>query len=162
MRSVCRGKIYADPVSSTQREADIRSIQAGISQLVRGSRKALITNVALIAPEMAPAAFVIMTQIADTFPASPAALIAATGLDRSVVSRHLTALTRDGYLVSEPDPHDGRVALFSPTPDAEEKFSAVSKARHGWTADVVSDWTQQDVSVFVLLLDRFNQSAYGN
>lgn len=121
-----------------------------------------MTNSALIAPEMAPSAFVIMTRIADTFPASPAELIVATGLDRSVVSRHLTALTKEGYLVSEPDPHDGRVALFSPTPEAAVKFSAVSKAKYDWMADAVSHWAQSDVSAFVLLLERFNTSAYGN
>lgn len=153
---------YAESVKSTKPEADVRAIQEAISQLVRGSRKALLASASEAVPEMAPAAFVIMTRIADMSPASPAAIIAATGLDRSVVSRHLTALTKEGYLVSEPDHHDGRVSLFSPATDAEVMFREVSKARRDGVAEALEGWSAQDVSTFVRLLERFAESAYGS
>ncbi|MDI9918776.1 MarR family winged helix-turn-helix transcriptional regulator [Rhodococcus sp. IEGM 1379] len=71
----------------------------------------------------------------------------------------MAALVKEGYLVSEPDPHDGRVALFSPTPDAAAKFGDVSKARRDGITDMLAGWTQEDVSTFVTLLERFAQSA---
>jgi DNA-binding MarR family transcriptional regulator len=147
-------------VRSTQPEADIHAIQWAIRRLVQGSRKTLIADAGAVAPEMTPAAFVIMTRIVDMFPVSPAAIIAVTGLDRSVVSRNLTALTREGYVVSESDPHDGRVSLFSPTPDAAAKFGDVRQMNHDRIADVIGDWTHEDVSTFITLLERFTKSAY--
>lgn len=154
-----RRGLYADQVSSTKFETDIRAIQEAISKLVRSSRKAVLTSAGTVAPGMAPAAFVIMARIADVAPMSPAAIIAATGLARSVVSRQLTALVKEGYLVSEPDPRDGRVALFSPTLEAAAKFGDVSKDRRDGIADMLEGWTQEDVSTFVTLLERFAQSA---
>lgn len=147
-------------MSATKPEADIRAIQEAISRLTRDSRKAVIADAGVVAPEITPSAFVIMTRIVDEFPVSPAAIIAVTGFDRSVVSRQLAMLAKEGYLVSEPDPHDGRVALFSPTADAAAKFGEVSKAKYGRVAEVVEDWSQQDVSTFIMLLERFEKSMY--
>ncbi|RZL24667.1 MarR family winged helix-turn-helix transcriptional regulator [Rhodococcus globerulus] len=145
---------------STKPEADIHAIQWAIRRLVQGSRKTLIADAGAAVPEMTPAAFVIMTRVVDMFPVSPAAVIAVTGLDRSVVSRNLTALTKQGYVVSESDPDDGRVSLFSPTPDAAAKFGEASRVNRDRIAAVIGDWSPEDVSTFVTLLERFNKSAY--
>jgi DNA-binding MarR family transcriptional regulator len=148
-------------VGTTQRDQDTRAIHEAVVQLGRESRRALITKVTTLLPDLTPAAFAVMTRIVDRPKSSPAHLVDATGFDKSVVSRLLASLAKGGYLVSEPSPRDGRVTLFSPTEGAVAKIGAVTAASHRDVADAVADWTEHDVSTFAELMTKYLRSAYG-
>ncbi|GAA3383263.1 MarR family winged helix-turn-helix transcriptional regulator [Cryptosporangium minutisporangium] len=77
------------------------------------------------------------------------------GVDKSTISPQLRRLEAHGLLTREPDPSDGRATLLRATDEGcqwQREFDAGGAAVF---ADVLSEWSPDDVATLATLLTRF-------
>ncbi|MEU8297101.1 MarR family transcriptional regulator [Micromonospora sp. NPDC048909] len=104
------------------------------------------------------AAYVILRHLADAGPQNVSALAARLNLDGSTVTRQVSAMQRDGLIVREPDPRDGRGMVVSPTPTGLQRMAAVQAARTRLYGDMLAEWAPQDRDTLAALLHRLNRA----
>ncbi|MEV4201435.1 MarR family winged helix-turn-helix transcriptional regulator [Micromonospora globbae] len=104
------------------------------------------------------AAYVILRHLADAGPQNVSALAARLDLDGSTVTRQVSAMQRDGLITREPDPHDGRGMVVSPTPAGLQRMAAVQAARTRLYGEILADWAPEDRDTLAEMLYRLNQS----
>lgn len=83
-------------------------------------------------------------------------------LDASTVSRHLSSLENDGFLVRTPDPGDGRATLLQVTKAGERVVAEARQQRLAMLSDAVADWTEKDVATLTRLTRRLAESLEGS
>ncbi|GAB3157148.1 MarR family transcriptional regulator [Micromonospora sonneratiae] len=104
------------------------------------------------------AAYVILRQLDAAGPQNVSALAEVLNLDGSTVTRQVSAMQRDGLIVREPDPSDGRGTMIAPTPAGLCRMAAVRAARIRLYDDVLADWTTVDRRDLAQALHRLNQA----
>lgn len=104
------------------------------------------------------AAYVILRHLDGAGPQNVSALAARLNLDGSTVTRQVSAMQRGGLIVREPDPHDGRGTVVSPTAAGLSRMAAVRAARTRLYGDILADWPTEDREVLAGMLARLNQS----
>lgn len=87
-------------------------------------------------------------------PSRPSELAARTDLDLSTVSRHLTALERDGLVARLADPADGRAHLVELTRVGQEHLADLFAARSHMVTAATASWTSEERTELELLLRR--------
>ena len=86
-------------------------------------------------------------------------LAAALNADPSTVSRHVAQLVELGLVRREADPDDGRATLLVITDAGRERVQGMRSMRREAFNGAMSDWTQEELSTLVGLLDRFVDAA---
>ena len=142
----------------TSRHQAVASIGDSIGGLMRMAREVMQDNAAAFSPDLPPAAYLVMGAVCTLAPATPAAVIARTQMDKSIVSRQLHALKNAGHLVSEPDPQDGRASRYSPTPESASHFAEIVDANRARFGRNFESWSDEDLIVFAQLMDRALES----
>lgn len=104
------------------------------------------------------AAYVILRHLDEAGPQNVSALATRLNLDGSTVTRQVSALQRDGLIVREPDPTDGRGTVVRPTPSGLHRMAAVRTARTRLYGDILADWSADDRRTLASLLHRLNGS----
>ncbi len=127
-----------------------------MGRLVRALRSTLLQNALEFSSEVQPSGYSVLRSIVANDRTPPAAIIAHVGMDKSAVSRQLRVLKDLGFVTSAPDPDDRRTSLYSPTPRALARIEEVHRQVKDAYADVLDDWSDDDVSDFVRLLGSFN------
>ncbi|MEP9394754.1 MULTISPECIES: MarR family winged helix-turn-helix transcriptional regulator [Gordonia] len=82
-------------------------------------------------------------------------LAGALNSDPSTVSRQVAQLVDKGLVRREADPHDGRATLLVITEAGDAQVEAMRSARRAAMNDAMSDWTADELSTLVSLLNRF-------
>lgn len=100
------------------------------------------------------AAYVILRHLADAGPQNVSALADRLGLDGSTVTRQVSAMQRDGLVVREADPRDGRGTVIAPTASGLRRMSAVRAARTDLYGRILSSWTEDDRERLADLMGR--------
>jgi DNA-binding MarR family transcriptional regulator len=77
-------------------------------------------------------------------------------LDISTVSRQTAALEAKGLVERLADPEDGRVCLLQITPLGEAQLREVRQIYHAMLAEMLEDWSEEDLCLFKKLLGRYN------
>lgn len=139
---------HADPAIGT--------IETEIALLIR--RAEASRRATPMAPHRAldRAAYVILRHLTDQGPTNVSAIADALSLDGSTVTRQVTALQRAGLVSRQPDPHDGRGTLVSPTASGRTRFAAVRAARRELYQRILADWSDGDRTALADLLHRLN------
>ncbi|UOZ03350.1 MarR family winged helix-turn-helix transcriptional regulator [Amycolatopsis sp. WQ 127309] len=100
----------------------------------------------------------ILGLIGDRAPVRPSTIAAELGLTASATSRHLTALEQAGQIAVEPDPDDQRTFLVRPTEAGHADIDATVEAGARVFAEVIADWTDEDVATARQLITRLNEA----
>ncbi|MFI9385558.1 MarR family winged helix-turn-helix transcriptional regulator [Kutzneria sp. NPDC052558] len=100
----------------------------------------------------------VLGTIAARQPVRPSEIAAELGLTASATSRHLTALQRAGQIEVEPDPHDSRTFLVRQTEQGRAEIDTTVQAGATVFAEVIADWSDEDVATAVALITRLNQA----
>lgn len=79
--------------------------------------------------------------------------------DASTVSRQVSHLTSLGLLAKVPDPDDGRAQLVALTDEGAALLDELVDRREAWFGDLLSDWSDEDLTAFVGYVDRFCDSV---
>lgn len=91
-------------------------------------------------------------------PLRPRDIAAELGLTASATSRHLTALERDGHVAVEADPADSRTFLARVAPAGQAEIDATVDAGAAVFAQVIADWSAEDVTAARVLITRLNEA----
>ncbi len=113
---------------------------------------------ASVHPELKPAGWAVMgfalrCEMNGT-PATVGDIVAATGMDKSVVSRQLHALKELGLVTQRRSAEDARVIIVEPTADARERFETVRAQQRAIYARALAGWSREDVAKLEELLTR--------
>ncbi|MFC0527432.1 MarR family winged helix-turn-helix transcriptional regulator [Phytohabitans kaempferiae] len=100
------------------------------------------------------AAYVILRHLADAGPQNVSALADRLGLDGSTVTRQVSAMQRDGLVVREADPRDGRGTVIAPTGAGLRRMAAVRAARVDVYGQILASWTDDDREQLATLMGR--------
>lgn len=93
---------------------------------------------------------------------SPTSVAAAIDADAPTTTGLLSRLERDGWLVSEPHPSDGRSRLFGLTPKAHDVMPQVFAAADGASSAASAELNADEVALLASLLTRMLAPVRGS
>ncbi|MEV4759434.1 MarR family winged helix-turn-helix transcriptional regulator [Micromonospora sp. NPDC049559] len=105
------------------------------------------------------AAYAILRHLDAAGPQNVSALAAYLVLDGSTVTRQVSAMQRDGLIVREPDPRDGRGTVVAPTEAGLNRMNAVRAARARLYDGILADWPDEERRVLARMLERLNEDV---
>ena len=77
------------------------------------------------------------------------------GVDTPTVTRKVQQLEREGMVVRQTDPDDGRASRIRLTPAGRRTIERVRRARRAWLEALLQEWEDEDLSTLAGLLSRF-------
>lgn len=80
-------------------------------------------------------------------------------VNKSNITRQLSALEQSGFVRREPDPDDRRVLRVYPTDKAERALPRVCELMEEWNRLLLEDLKEDERTVLLSLLDRVTQKA---
>ena len=83
---------------------------------------------------------------------SQKALTEHAAIEQPTMAATLARMERDGIIERNPDPRDGRGALFSLAPSTREKAGALRATVEGMSADALADLPKADHDAFRAML----------
>lgn len=104
-------------------------------------------------------AAVLLARLDAQGPMTVGELADAFDLDVSTVHRQVAAAMRRGLIDRAPDPDGGPARKHRPSPEGLRLLREELQGRRGAIAEVVSDWSDEDVDTYVTLLRRFNEGV---
>lgn len=102
------------------------------------------------------AAYLLLRRLQQDGPQNVSALAAALNLDGSTVTRQVAALLRDGLVIRERDPQDGRGAVISASASGVARLAAVREAREKLYDQILADWSDEERERLAGYLHRLN------
>jgi DNA-binding MarR family transcriptional regulator len=76
------------------------------------------------------------------------------GIDNSTLTPHAQRLERNGLVTREPDPHDGRVAVLTITPEGKQMLERLQLSRRELLLERIRDWSDTDRAAAAAALSR--------
>ena len=101
-------------------------------------------------------AYLVLKRLVQDGPARITELAQHVGVEPSTLSRHVSALDRQGLVQKEADPEDRRAFLATATPRGEALVEAVEEERRKLFASILSGWDPDDAERLVELIERFH------
>ena len=77
------------------------------------------------------------------------------GVDAPTVTRKVQQLERQGLVVRQSDPADGRATRIRLTPVGRRTLERVIRARQTWLDGLLKDWGDEDLAAMATLFGRF-------
>jgi DNA-binding MarR family transcriptional regulator len=108
-------------------------------------------------PDLQPAAYALMSRVAELGSVRASDLSDYFGIDKGGVSRQVALLERLGLVAREPDPDDGRAQRLVLTPDGSARLTAAREGRRRRLREQLERWADDEVSALGALLSRFNR-----
>jgi DNA-binding MarR family transcriptional regulator len=137
-------------------EAFVR-LEREIGLLLRRSRAISARLAAEVHPDLDGAAYGLLALLQDAGPLRASDLVARLGLDKSTVSRQVSALVALGLVDRAADPEDGRAQVLTPSPEGAARMAKIRDARRArWEADLAG-WPPNDIATLGELLGRLNR-----
>lgn len=84
------------------------------------------------------------------------------GIDAPAVTRKVQQLEREGLVVRQSDPADGRATRIRLTPAGRRTLERVVRARRAWLDRLLGDWDDKDLSSLATLFGRFAVELEGS
>jgi DNA-binding MarR family transcriptional regulator len=107
-------------------------------------------------PVLDRSAYLLLSRIDAARPMSINELSAALGLNPSTLTRQAAAAVRAGILQKIPDPAGGLARKYQLTDEGRQRLAAQRHAHREFLAEVLQDWSNDDVTAFAAYLCRFN------
>ncbi|TLM81488.1 MarR family transcriptional regulator [Pseudarthrobacter sp. NamE2] len=80
------------------------------------------------------------------------------GVSTPVLSRHITELEEQGFVVRRQDPDDGRAQLVALTASGAEKLRHIEERRTAVLQDYLRDWSEEDAGSTAQTLQKLTES----
>jgi DNA-binding MarR family transcriptional regulator len=81
-------------------------------------------------------------------------LAAMLGIDNSTLTPQAQRLERNGLVTRAPDPHDGRVAVLTITPEGKQMLERLQMSRRELLLERIRDWSDTDRAAAAAALSR--------
>jgi DNA-binding MarR family transcriptional regulator len=105
------------------------------------------------------AAYLLLRTFDQIGPATATQIATELSLDGTTVSRQLSKMERNGWIVRQPHPKDGRSTTLRPTGLGIQMMEEVRARRRDRTDLMMAGWSPSDVHHFGDLLRRYNDSV---
>jgi len=144
--------------SDAARDAYALEIEQGVAVLYRASKARVKRLVEHLDPEMQTAGYLVLRYVMAHEPIRAGDVAAGLSMDKSAVSRQLTALRDSGLIEAQPDPEDGRASLVVGSAKANERLDEFRVELKADYQRILASWDAADIEAFARLLNKFNES----
>ena len=107
-------------------------------------------------PELSLVSYTLLGHLEESGGCRATDLAAHYALDKSTVSRQVTALERAGLIERRRDPEDHRVQVLYLTEAGRSILAEVTVSRRAAFRERLADWPQEDLERFAACLVRYN------
>lgn len=143
--------------SSGVTDEDIAAVEEQLGVLIAKFRSRIRKRVTLVHPELQPAGYQILSTLVRCGPAHGRRLAEMLDMDKSSVSRQVTAMESLGLVEREADPADGRAYFLVASDDARKRIAEMRTADQAVLRAQLRNWADEDVPKFAELLARINE-----
>ena len=105
------------------------------------------------------AEYLMLRTLDDCGPLDINGLAASLGLDPSTAGRQVSVLQRNGLVLRACAPTDRRRSIITPTAEGLRRMEVVRERRTGNLADMLADWSEDDLGVLGEMFDRYNRAV---
>jgi DNA-binding MarR family transcriptional regulator len=130
----------------------VRALEAEFGELINQFRRIIADNAQRVSPGMLPGAYKVFTTIARRESVTQSALAESLQLDKGQLSRTVRDLEALGLIERNPDPHDGRSSLLSPSALGLERLAAARTPHENLLQRALVDWEVGDIHNLTRLL----------
>jgi DNA-binding MarR family transcriptional regulator len=138
------------------REEDVQLLERELGVLLRRARGTWGQLAREVHPDLEPAAYGILTRLADAGDARLTDLAAWFGVGKPTMSRQVAELERLELIERAPDPDDARAQRVSLTTEGAERVGRARRARNAHFRERLAAWPADDVRALADLLHRLN------
>jgi DNA-binding MarR family transcriptional regulator len=149
------GGVDEDHAAQGATDEMVDSIEQSFTRLFVLVKNSLREAADALGPDVQPAAWTVLRHVMRNAPTQAGAVAAATGMDKSAVSRQLKDLRERGLVTVGPDPTDARAVLVSPTPEALDRVARITDQWNRRFRLILGEWSDDERKTFAVLLDRF-------
>lgn len=143
------------PGTPGEREESLDVIQRELTAFARRARAAA----ARLHPELPLVSYTLLSHIEDRQGCRATDLAAHYMLDKSTVSRQISALEKLGLVERHPDPDDHRIQVLHPTEAGTRALASTQASRRAAYQERLADWTAEDLARFATYLLRYNTTG---
>lgn len=136
----------------TDRETAVETIQREMTSFARRAR----AMAGRMHPELSLVSYTLLSHLDEKGGCRATDLAAHYALDKSTVSRQVSALERAGLVMRRVDPDDHRVQVLHPTEAGADILAQVTVSRRQAFQERVTDWPEEDLVRFADYLLRYN------
>ncbi|QNP74286.1 winged helix-turn-helix transcriptional regulator [Streptomyces roseirectus] len=130
----------------------VETIQREMTAFARRAR----AHAGRMHPELSLVAFTLLGHLEESDGCRATDLAAHYGLDKSTISRQVTALERAGLIERRPDPSDMRVQALHLTDAGRRILAQVTESRRAAFRERLDGWSPADLERFAAYLVRYN------
>ncbi|HEX3647665.1 MAG TPA: MarR family transcriptional regulator, partial [Pseudonocardiaceae bacterium] len=109
--------------------------------------------------ELDRAEYLLLRTLDQFGPTDIGSLAAAVGLDPSTAGRQVAVMAGRDLVEREPSPDDRRRSMIAPTDEGRRRMAATRFRRRAATADMLADWTDEELLQLGDLLTRYNKAV---
>lgn len=132
--------------------AAVETIQREMTVFARRAR----ASAGRMHPELSLVSYTLLGHLETSGGCRATDLAAHYALDKSTVSRQVTALERSGLVERRPDPADHRVQVVRLTAAGRSILAEVTERRRAAFGERLADWREEDLRRFAGYLVRYN------
>ncbi|MFI6932906.1 MarR family winged helix-turn-helix transcriptional regulator [Streptomyces sp. NPDC050287] len=136
-------------------EAAVETIQREMTAFARRAR----ASAGRMHPELSLVSYTLLGHLEESGGCRATDLAAHYALDKSTVSRQVTALDRAGLVERRRDPEDHRVHVLHLTEAGRRILAQVTVSRRAAVKERLVDWAEEDLQRFAAYLVRYNAGA---
>ena len=104
------------------------------------------------------ASYLLLRMLAECGPLDINGLAASLGLDPSTAGRQVCVLKDAGLVARSPGAEDRRRSIITPTGEGLRRMEAVRGRRAGNLAELLSDWTADDLETLGAMFEKYNRA----
>lgn len=130
----------------------VETIQREMTVFARRAR----ASAGRLHPELSLVSYTLLGHLEERDGCRATDLAAHYALDKSTVSRQVTALERAGLLERRPDPEDHRVQVLHLTEAGRSILGQVTVSRRAAVGERLAEWSEEDLERFAGYLVRYN------
>lgn len=133
----------------------VETIQREMTAFARRAR----ASAGRMHPELSLVSYTLLGHLEESGGCRATDLAAYYALDKSTVSRQVSALERAGLVERRQDPEDHRVQVLDLTEAGRRILAQVTVRRRAAVRERLEDWPQEDLDRFAGYLVRYNGST---
>ncbi|MGW4488232.1 MarR family winged helix-turn-helix transcriptional regulator [Amycolatopsis sp. NPDC004368] len=109
--------------------------------------------------ELDQAEYLLLRTLDELGSADVGTLAGALGLDPSTVGRQGSVMLGKGLVERSPSAADRRRSILTPTEEGRHRMRATQARRRNATAELLDDWSEDELRSFGSLLSRYNKAV---
>jgi DNA-binding MarR family transcriptional regulator len=130
----------------------VRALEAEFGELIARFRRLLTDAAHRVNPGMLPGAYKVFTTVVRREHTTMSALAETLMMDKGQLSRTVRELEQLGLVTREPDPHDGRSSILSPTAEGLARLEAARVPQADGLAHALQGWEIADIRELTRLM----------